>query len=266
MKPEWLIQTNIDDVDTDSMIAAVRSQGMKVHPVELHLGEQMGFGQYDSQTCTICYGSIDFVHQVQHRAPMIPGAWANFNHMKCSTYYAYLGKYLLNSQYRIIPMGELLRQWEKLAITTPCKSLFIRPDSGTKPFTGYVYKHDERHKIQLLEQSVGPETLVIVAPEKPITAEWRFVICDRKVVAGCQYLPVESTFCPPSSFRLAEIIATQEWQPDICYTIDIAESEGKMYLLEINSFSCAGFYCCEMSPIIEYASKAALNEWEEFYV
>ena len=72
MKPEWLIQTNIDDVDTDSMIAAVRSQGMKVHPVELHLGEQMGFGQYDSQTCTICYGSIDFVHVV-----LIMRIWVN---------------------------------------------------------------------------------------------------------------------------------------------------------------------------------------------
>lgn len=282
MKPTWLIQTNIDGVNIDSMIDAVWAQGMSVHEKEHRIGERINFSSYGPKDCVICYGDIDFVRQIHRRAPFVPGAWANFDHMKCSFYYAYFGEYLLNRQYLMMPVGELLRQWKKLALTTPvfndkqlafmkptfvsepCQSVFVRPDSGAKPFTGYVIKSDEQHKIKTLVQAVGSEMLVVVAPEKSITAEWRFVVCDGKVIAGCQYLPIENPNFTPSSLRLAEIIASQEWQPDRCYTVDIAESEGDVHLLEINSFSCAGFYGCEIGPIVQCASATAIKEWEEY--
>lgn len=285
MKPKWLIQTNMDGVDTNPMIEKVIAQGMTAHTIECRLGQQVDFDIYDPHDCIICYGDIDFVRQAHQRARFIPGVWCNFENMKCSTYYAYFGEHLLNQQYQIIPLNELLRKWndivlvhslfteEQLAFIKPtfvaslCPSLFVRPDSGVKSFTGYVVAPNEKHKIQTLLESVGPETLIIIAPEKKITAEWRFVICDRQVITGCQYLPVESPDLPPPlSFRLAGIIATQEWQPDLCYTVDIAESEGNIYLLEINSFGCAGFYDCNMNAIVKYASKVALDEWKQYNV
>lgn len=267
MKPSWLIQTNIEGVDTGSMIAEVAAQGMVVIPIQYSYGEYFRFGSdYDRNACVICYGDIDFVRQVVKSAPFIPGVWCNFNNMKCSTYYAYLGDHLLNQQYLMMPIGDLSRRWVDLTIAWDRGSLFIRPDSGTKPFTGYVVAPDESYKIQTLIQTVGPETLVVVAPEKEITAEWRFVICDRKVVAGCQYLPNELSNYPPSSFRLAEIIATQEWQPDLCYTVDIVESEGEVRLMEINGFSCAGLYGCDMVSIVCWASKAAIKEWKDYRI
>ena len=272
MKPKWLIQTNMEGVDTDSMMSEVTSQGMIVLPTEHRLGEHVDFSGYDPQDCIVCYGDIDFVRQVHNRAPFIPGAWCNFNNMKCSTYYAYFGEHLLNQQYMMMPIGELFRKWDTLTRIPGCfpaiyrKNMFLRPDSGAKLFTGYVVASDDKHKIQQLIEAVGPETLVVVAPEKKITAEWRFVICDRKVITGCQYLPTERLKYKPSLFRLAGLIASHEWQPDLCYTVDIAESDGKIYLLEINSFSCAGFYCCNMANIVEYASKAAVTECKEYRV
>lgn len=264
MKPYWLIQINTDDVDVAQMIAEVTIQGMIVRTIEHHPGTNIDFSGYSPSDCVICYGNIDFVRQVHMYAPFIPGAWCNLNNMKCSTYYAYLGEHLLNQQYLIMPIGDLLRRWDKMITYTMNQSWFIRPDSGTKPFTGHVVTSYEKHKIQSVMQQVGPEMLVIIAPKKEIAAEWRFVICDRKVVTGCQYLPNELSGYSLSSFRLAEIIATQEWQPDLCYTVDIVESEGGLYLLEINSFSCAGFYDCNIGDLIRSASTAAEKEWKEY--
>lgn len=264
MKPKWLIQTNIDGIDTRPMIDEVDAQGMIVSQRKHITGNNIDFTRYGPTDCVICYGDIDFVRQVIKRSPFIPGAWCNYRNMKCSIYYTYFGEHLLNQQYAMMPLGDMLRQWDQWIAYAPDQSWFIRPDSGAKPFTGYVLTPDDKHKIQTLVQAVGPETLIIVAPEKQISAEWRFVICDRKVVAGCRYLPDECSTYPPSSFCLAELIASQEWQPDLCYTVDIAESEGEMYLLEINSFSCAGFYGCNITAIVRNASIAAENEWLDY--
>ncbi len=267
MKPKWLIQTNMDGVDTKSMIAAVKNQGMGVYGIEYDLGKRIDFGKlYDttiSNDCVICYGDISFIGQIRRKSAFVPGAYCNFENMKCSIYYAYFGEFLLNKDYIILPLGDLPRRLG--SIVYPYRTFFIRPDSGTKPFTGYHINYDHKNKIQTLLETSGPETLVVVSQLKEITNEWRFVICNRKVVAGSQYLPIESSVYPPSSYRLAEIIASQDWQPDICYTVDIAESEGKMHLLEINSFSCAGFYNCNIEDIVRYASIAAREEWKDCY-
>lgn len=276
-KPTWLIQTNMDGVDTFPMIMEVTSQGMHAIPIESQLGAQIDFSQYGTENdCVICYGDIDFVRQVTREAPWIPGSWCNFRNMKCSTYYAYFGEHLLNKYYIMLPAGDLLVKWSEfigalypMASVHGNKSLFIRPDSGAKPFTGYVVRHGDKDKIQTLVEAVGPETLLVIAPERMITKEFRFVICDKNVVAGSMYLPTELSITSddsPSSFRLAQTIASQDWQPDLCYTVDIAEFDGAMYLLEINSFSCAGFYDCDIESIVRNASKVAVAEWEDYYV
>lgn len=264
MKPYWLIQTNTDGIDVAQMIAEVTIQGMVVRTIEHHPGTNIDFSGYSPSDCAICYGSIDFVRQVNMRAPFIPGVWCNLNNMKCSTYYTYLGKYMLNREYAMMPIGELLRRWEDLISTVPSKSLFVKPDSGTKSFTGCVFAPDGKQKIQTLSTTVGPETLVVVSLEKKITEEFRFVICDKKVIAGCRYLPTETSSYSTPSLRLALKISEQDWQPDLCYTIDIAESGGEMYLLEINSFSCAGFYDCNIIDVVRFASMAATKEWKEY--
>lgn len=264
MKPYWLIQTNTEGIDVTQMIAEIKAQGMVVRTIQHHTGTRIDFSGYSPSDCVICYGGIDFVRQVNTRAPFIPGVWCNLNNMKCSTYYTYLGEYILNQQYAMMPLGELLRRWEDLNNIVSSKSLFVRPDSGTKSFTGCIFAPDSDRKIQTLSETVGPETLVVVSLEKEITAEWRFVICDKKVVAGCRYLPIEIPSYSTPSLRLAEIIATQEWQPDLCYTVDIVESEGRLYLLEINSFSCAGFYDCNIGDIVRCAGTAAEKEWREY--
>jgi hypothetical protein len=170
----------------------------------------------------------------------------------------------------MMPVGDLSRRWDQLTTSFSRTGgifnwpFFVRPDSGAKPFTGFVVEPNGRRKIESLIQSIGPETLVVVAPKKNITAEWRYVVCDGKIVAGSRYLPDESADYHDLSFRLAEVIASQEWQPDRCYTVDIVQHDGRVYLLEINSFSCASFYSCDLASIVNFASLAAEKEWREY--
>jgi len=263
MKPEWWIQTNMDGVDTSEMVAEVRRQDMEAVPVEFSNLDPI---RIPSTTAwpVVCYGDIDFIRYVRRYAPWVPGAFANFDNLKCSTYYAYLGKHLLNQDYRMMPLGELLRLGNKNTFPRMRGfSLFVRPDSGTKPFTGQIVeRYDDAE--QLLQQN-SPEELIVVSTAKMIDKEWRFVICEGRVVTGCGYLPEENDTVPIGVWRFAQQIASESWQPDLCYTMDICQCGEDLFLLEINSLSCAGLYKCYMPNVVRAVSRAACNEWNEHY-
>lgn len=260
----WLIQKNIDRTDAYVLIRELLRQNICVTTVKYNTGMEIEFNKHISDTCVICYGNIDFVRKVQKQYKWIPGAWCNFHNMMCSVYYTYFGKYLLNRHYSMMSLGELLMRWEDITSVINDIPLFIRPNSGTKLFAGQVIEQDRKDKIQALIHTVGEETLAITSLAKTIDSEFRFVVCNREVITGCKYLPIESTETSPSSLRLAKHISSLPWQPDLCYTIDIAEHRGDVYLLEINSFSCAGFYSCDISSIVKNASRCAVDYWKEY--
>ena len=60
---------------------------------------------------------------------------------------------------------------------------------------------------------------------------------------------------------LAKFSVQVSWYPESVYTIDICESEGELYVLELGSFSCAGEYACDLSAIFEFGAKA---DWEDY--
>jgi len=260
MKPTWMIQSNIDGIDTGPLMAEVLRQDMDVVKAEYDFGKCFDFSPYTGQDCIVCYGDISFTGDIHRRAPFVPGVWRNVNSYKCSTYYAHFGELMLNQDCVLLPLAELVRRWDDFVVY-PGSELFVRPDSGTKPFTGYV---TDRHKIQSLLDSVGPETLVLAAHPQLIFNELRFVICGNKVVAGCQYLPIEDVDYSTLALCLAIKVATHKWSPDLVYTVDIAETPDGFRVLEINSFSCAGLYSCNLEPIVRSISQLALEEWADY--
>jgi hypothetical protein len=59
-----------------------------------------------------------------------------------------------------------------------------------------------------------------------------------------------------------DMLAAVSWRPDPVLVMDLCESDGKIYLLELNSFSCSGLYACDLDAVVEAASKIARSEWE----
>ena len=190
-------------------------------------------------------------------------------HLRCSNYYTYFGQYLLNNKYFILSLGELVRR--KTEILEYFKSegdLFIRPDSNMKSFRAGVFNLNILNTMQSLGSELNSDetTLVLVSGKRAITKEWRFFVYKNQIITGSLYLMGESRV--DETIRggylenyLSEVIKQVSWYPESVYTIDICESDGELYVLELGSFSCAGEYGCDLSAIVEFGAKAAWEDW-----
>ena len=185
------------------------------------------------------------------------------------------GKYLLNTDYIMMPFGELIRRKEFIFDTLSWDvfehKVFIRPDSGNKTFTGTVVHEDNWVDAvsKLGFYDVDPSSIVIVSETKNIGNEWRLVIIEGKVIAASKYksygLIKMEEGCPKDVKKFGEDMA-KLYSPERCFTIDICDEKDGTYLsiVEINSFSSSGLYVCDKSAVVEAVSHAALNEWKEY--
>ena len=277
MRPAWLIEDGpFDDDHLGFFVGEVRRQGMECRIVRYNDVLSGKADLYGDDECVIIHGSIRLVRYLRRRTPWIPGAWCSFDNYKCSTYFAHWGKHLFNKTYTIVPVGELRRLESHLfSVFEIAKSpgqIFVRPNSGAKPFTGQVVQRKEWGEFcDMASEIMEPHALVVVSSVKSdLSAEYRFVVADGQVIAATQYLEKGEPYSSPRvndyARALAVEIASGEFRPDPMYTIDIGEmwyNPCKAYLVETNSFSCAGLYACNPKPIIESAVRQAELEWQD---
>ena len=267
MNAKWLLEEDMFwDGNPDVLTPAIRELGMEVKHVKYVPFDTKPYEDfYDSSDCVVSYGSLNFITKLMREKPWVPGAWCNMKNMCCSTYYAHYWHHLLNHRHEFYPWKTFIRQCSLMEN----RDVHIRPDSGNKEFTGRVVSLSDAEE-QVGKVSYGtvePTTMVVVSPVRVIDAEYRFFIGGREVVSGCQYNRnghhEEADGFPDGAYEKAKGIASEEWQPDTMYVADIAYSEGSFWLLEINSFSSAGFYACDARAIIEKASELAMSEWQD---
>ena len=271
----WIIDEYMLDISAErgcgSIADAVRSAGHDVHIAASSLRGGVDIPDWSGR-CVVVYGSFRFVRQIQRAAPwpLTPGAFAETGNLSYAAFGAHLGDLLLNDDFVILPFGEFRRR----GLGPWGGRCFLRPSAVTKSFTGMVVSAaDFKHEMNSLEKlsSVMPEDLVVAASARDILRETRFVIVDGKVVAGSTYgwngnddigLPIDD-----DSSELADRVACHPWRPDRAYTCDVAlvRQEGRIVarLLELNSFSCASLYGCDMQAVVEAVSAAALDEWRD---
>ena len=276
MKVKWFIEDYNHDSSLKPLMDEIENQGMDcLHfKWETWNNPKPLFSEFSDDECVIFYGTLNLGREIQKSVPWIPGVYCNFKNLCCHTYYSYWAKYLLNQDYMMIPMLEILRNRDYIYNNYGDlkENIFIRPDSGAKPITGQLLNYNELDKeFKLFRDYAGndlDQIISIVSSAKQIEIEWRFVVVNKKVVAGSQYKKDEkldiNPFFDVEAFELADKIAKEEWQPDKVYTLDICKSYGKYYLLEANSFSCSGLYEADPTAIVREVSKVALEEWKEY--
>ena len=209
-------------------------------------------------SCVVTHGSISFCKQVieKYGRDWIPGVYFNDNVKHFRNFAPQIGDDLLSSDYYILPYAEFVRR--KLV------NVFVKPEYGLKSFVGQVFDGDYQKLSPWGE--IDPTSLVVVASPKKIKAEFRYVICDKKVITGSEYrwdnvLDVR-TDTHPVCDALAKKIAEAEWQADRVYVCDVALLEsGEAKVVELNAFSSSGLYACDTRKIVEAVSQAALNEY-----
>jgi len=275
MKVTWVIEGEVFEHNIDALKAELTRQEVPFELVKylpLENGKYKNPNGVASDGCVLFYGSLNLMRQLLREKAWVPCGWCTLKNFECSTYYTYFGKFLLNQDYLMMPAVELLRQkefvYEKMGIDN---CVFVRPSSGFKEFAGDVVSFEEMNKNALGFgfYHENPELMTVVTTPKVITKEWRFVVAKKKVITGSQYRlgkdvepEVVKTTCDAAVYAQS-IVDAVEWEPDPIYTLDVCESDGKLFLLELNAFSTSGLYDCDLATIVGVASVMAEDEWKE---
>lgn len=268
-KVNWLIERDVSDTD-EQFLAELRRQNYFYKEVRyLNFRPEEATQYFPDHECVLFRGTLKLGRDILQTS-WIPGAYMDEKNLRCTTYYAYFGQYLLNNKYYILPLGELIRRREEiLEYFQSSGEIFIRPDSNMKSFQAGVFNLQVLNNMQTLggELKRDETTLVLVSGKRSITKEWRFFVYKNEIITGSLYLVGEERINQRIKGGylenyLAEVLKQVSWHPELLYTVDICESAGELYILELGSFSCAGEYGCDLSLIIEAGAKAAWEDYE----
>jgi len=292
MKPKWLVEADIFEDNSDKLVEIVKRKGMDIKilkyiPFDEDLVSRVS-EMYDEGDCVIFYGSLNFGRKLK-QTTFVPGVYLNEKAFECTSYYPVLNALLLHHyDYMMLPYGDLVNFKERLFKHFGDK-IFIRPNSGFKEFTGMIVEKDKFEDcIELAGfYDVEPNLLVLISSVENILKEWRFVIVDGKVISGSLYrdwsAPAKHAKSSPTrdyvlshshslwegckddiAWKTAQK-AADIYNPDRCWTIDVAMNEIGLYsVLEIGCFSCAGLYGNDLDKVVDAVSEAAIKEWGEY--
>ena len=284
MNVKWLLEEDFFwENNPDVLSPALDKLGIeykKSEPVFCGQGEPEKY--FDKDDCVIAYGSLDFIKAVKRRTPYYPGVFCNLDNMRCSAYYTHYYDYLFNRPATFVPLGLFKRDPMAYSSITGDDyiPMFIRPDDGDKKFTGFVaHYEDAMEKMSRMSYgNLDDRWFIVISSDCSVCmeAEYRFFVTKGEVITGSTYKRrpypkgelrhEEIPEYPQEAYNLAKTIADLEWQPDPVYSVDIVKTIGGEYsLLEINSFSSAGLYACDIEKLVLRASEIAKNEWSLAY-
>ena len=140
---------------------------------------------------------------IQNHRRWVPGGWCNFEDLACTKYYSFFGKYLLNSNYTILPIAEAIRQCESLFDLFGVNGeIFVRPDAVDKSFSGRLVAEDmfdaREKRIKVVNGSDGKAKEV----EVPVRR-----LYHRYDAQGRPAKPI--VFCSPPGKRAEELFGKE---------------------------------------------------------
>jgi len=214
----------------------------------------------------VFHGSLGNAAQIADQLNWSPGSFCPAQAFRCSSWYATAREWLVHADWHFTTANELVANAESIAADLNTSgSLFVRPDSPLKPFSGRVVSVDG---ISLSKLDHGfyyeDEALpVVVAPVRNIGAEWRFVIVAGNVVAGSAYDPTThkpvAAALDSAAGAFATRVASSLRAPSDVYVLDVCECDNELRLLELNPFGGADLYACDAKAIIQAVSEVAAS-------
>ncbi len=260
MSVTWLIEAGVYGDEAQSLLAEIRRQGMAAEVIPHQalrkgLTPSVGGVPLGADVCVIGYGTYPFTQQILIHHPWRPGAWCSAENLDCEAYYPHFARFLLNETHEILPGVEAIRQRDRLFdVFGRGDEVFARPTSCHKLFVGRRIGRDA-FASALAPTRYDPESKVVIAAPKPLGREWRLVVTDGRVIAGSQYAVNGERAIVADSPRevtaFAEaMLAEVSWRPDPAFMLDIGESEGRLWLVELNSFSGSWLYACDLSAVV----------------
>ncbi len=237
----FYIQTDIVGIDTKPLVKAVTNLG---HEAKTFSRKTSRILEDDSFTTDreFIYGSIDTVNYMRDFIGNIfCGPELNFSKLYKASQKSYESKHcLFQKEVQFSPFDCIDSDQFCIGFQR-----FVRPNSCMKPFPGtkeYTHRLGEIKK----NYRIDDDCLCVVAKGQEIKAEYRTLVCNKKIVAWSQYNEkegygkswVESNYFPYSQRLLDQL----DYWPFPAFIADFAVSYGHYGILELNSVNCAGLY------------------------
>lgn len=279
---KWLIEDGIFHADTAKLAEEVKRQGMDVQLIDYKYELMYGIGKtpkkFAKDECVVCLGSFQ---EIAHWSKVSSEwtIWCHYENFKCSSYFPYYGKYLLNRKYIMMPLNELIRQKNDIfpylnQNVHPARvqemEIFLRPDSGKKSFSGQLFKCADIDNHFIFDYIPNKNLMIIASsPREDIINEWRFLVVDKKVITGSQYhkdneICIEEGFEDKAMEFAQNVVDNVGFSPDPAYTLDIAKTkDNKFHVVEINSFSCSDPYMANFEHYVREISNRVAKEFED---
>ncbi len=274
MKVNWIIDEYLLDNNPryGKIVGHIRDLGHNSYTTKyIPFSDEQDYGNFTKEDCVVLYGTVGFINRC--KIPFVPGAYIpSYEESLYSHYTQHIpANYMLNDDYIMTTWGDLLYNPGKYQEIFNSRDVFIRPNSGRKTFAGFKADLEDIEYLTGTQKtsSVENDTIIVVASPKEILGEFRFVICDNEVIAGSEYrwdniLDVREDY-DMSCLSMAKEVSRLEQQFDSVYTCDVALTNDGPRIVELNSFSCAGLYACDLKTVVDRVSQKAIRDWKEVY-
>ncbi|WNH54251.1 ATP-grasp domain-containing protein [Stenotrophomonas oahuensis] len=260
-KVRWIVQSNLGSRrDIEAIADACQKLGLECLQVAV-IPFSDALPEVPTDAPAVFYGSANFATNVHRSGRWVPGVFFDEQAFQFTHTLQQYGDECLNSDARVTTMAELAA----LDLADDVR-LFVRPVADLKEFAGTEFSLGEYRswyaRLAGGDFDLGPDTPIIAASIKPIEHEWRLFLVHGRVVAGSHYrshgeLQV-SPEIPPEVRVYAEQMAAV-WSPSAVFVLDVAQSQGRLCVIEINGFNSSGFYASNIQDIVEAVSEVATH-------
>lgn len=276
MQAKWIVDNTMsNEFKKKELINLIRELGY-----ETHLMDYVPFSRkediklpYDIEACVIPYTTINLGRHLKGYF----GSYLDEEALKFHNYYSRIkipAEHWVNGDFVMTTYYDFENNFKKYTELFQTDKLFIRPNSGSKLFTGLPIHgiEDMLYQGNALRQLSGvmDESLIMVSKSKRIKEEYRFLVVGNEVIDGSQYSlngeHNERHFYTTEALALATKVARTPGKPVDIFTADIAKlADGSVKIVELNSFNCAGWYHMDPALIVKKVSDFVEKSYKEIY-
>ena len=171
--------------------------------------------------------------------------WEPFSFSKLPTYF----EHTLNPDIQWLPLNAVP------STMSDNHTLFVRPDSGKKLFSGQLFtkKKLETEIAYLVQRNADTTALVAVAQPKELLKEARFVVVGRKIVGYSLYSDRgDITFLgevPEDLIKFANACMTENAFPEPHFVLDAVQTPNGCRVVEVNAIETSSYYNSDRKAI-----------------
>ena len=270
MNVTWVIESRVQGLDAEAIAIEVARQGMEHFIVRPQFSSDypndlVGGENIPIDAAVVFNGTLDLYRQLDETRNWSPLGWCDFKQLSCSSFCNHFSQYMLNQEFRILTIADAIAQesdvYRQMNVD---HKIFVRPNSVDKLFTGQLIDITDFEDF-LKSKTDDYNREIFVSKPCPIEQEWRLFISNDRIVDGCQYylndqFDFQSGYSDGVSEFVSEVLTNCSWRPHPLFVMDICKSNGNLWIVELNSYNCAGLLKCDIAEFVRAASEQAKYE------